>query len=287
MIDHDALRRLIALALEEDIGSGDVTTCALISSGRQGEAFFLAKQDFVVCGGSVVEAVFAALDTSVCVFMSVPDGTAVISGAEIGLLAGPLASILTGERVALNFLQRLSGIATKVSKITSSLTGTQTKLFDTRKTTPGWRHLEKYAVTVGGGVNHRYGLYDAFLVKNNHIDALSGDICSAVRACRELPTERPLLVEVEVRTTEELRQALAAGVDRVLLDNMTPEQVRSAVVLVRQSTTSRGCTIEASGGITEHNVRSYAEAGVDFVSLGSVTHSATAVDISLRIRRWI
>lgn len=270
---------LIALALREDIGSGDITSEATIDVDRMGQAKIIAKEDFVVCGQFIADAVCRAVDEKLHYEAIVSDGTLVSSGSVIAQATGTLRGILTAERTLLNFLQRLSGVATRARSVVQLISHTKTKLLDTRKTTPGYRALEKYAVQIGGGVNHRHGLYDAFLVKNNHIDAVQGDIALAVHRCRELSGEK--LLEVEARNQKEFETLLALNVDRILLDNMTPEQVSLCV----KQRDERGVRVEleASGGITPQNARLYAETGVDFLSMGSLTHSARAVDISLRV----
>ncbi len=267
-LDPAVVRR----ALDEDIGSGDVTTLATVPAGTRIGGTILARQAGVVAGLSVVDAVvrFTALVT---------DGQAVTAGAELATLEGDARALLTAERTALNFLGHLSGIATLAMQCTRAVEGTGAAVVDTRKTTPGLRALEKYAVAVGGARNHRFGLSDGVLIKDNHIKA-AGGIASAVAAARR-NAPHLLRVEVECETTAELREALAAGVDVVLLDNMSLAELASAVRLAREL--APGMLIEASGGIgtDRERLRAVAETGVDFISLGALTHSAPNFDVSL------
>ena len=274
------LDRLIDLALEEDLGPGDVTTQALIPPELQGEAHIRAKQPLVVAGLLVAARVFRTLDAEIVCAAQVDDGQEVAKGTVLARLTGPVASILTGERVALNFLQRLSGIATFTRQMVAQVEGSSAALVDTRKTTPGWRALEKYAVRLGGGLNHRLGLYDAVLIKNNHLTAV-GSIGEAVRQAKA--RAHPLLkIEVEVTDLQGLEEALNAGADRILLDNMDDATLRQAVEL-----TGGRAWLEASGGITKERLPKVAATGVNFISMGALTHSAPAVDIHLRlIKVW-
>jgi nicotinate-nucleotide pyrophosphorylase (carboxylating) len=280
LFDSPHLDRLIDLALEEDIGSGDVTTQAVVDPELQGEAHIRAKATLVVAGLPVAARVFQKLDAKVVFAAAVDDGQEVAPGTVLACLTGPVASILTGERVALNFLQRLSGIATFTRTMAAQVTGSDAVLVDTRKTTPGWRALEKYAVRRGGGRNHRLGLYDAVLIKNNHLTAV-GSIGEAVR--RAIARAHPQLnIEVEVADLQGLKEALSAGADRILLDNMDDAALRQAVEL-----TGGRAWLEASGGITKERLPQVAATGVNFISMGALTHSAPAVDIHLRlIKTW-
>ena len=271
--------QLIGIALAEDIGSGDITSEPLIEPGRLARARVLAKEQLVLCGQDIVAQVFHAVDSRIDYQTLVKDGQAVEPGVSVGEVAGPLLGILSAERTSLNFLQRLSGIATLTARFVELVSGTKTQILDTRKTTPAWRELEKYAVAMGGGVNHRRGLFDAVLLKDNHLDAVSGDISSAVRLCREKNAEG-VKIEVEVRNRDELERALAAGPDAILLDNMSAAEVKSSLQVVREG--SQSIFVEASGGISLENVVDYAETGVDAISLGALTHSARAVDLSLQ-----
>jgi nicotinate-nucleotide pyrophosphorylase (carboxylating) len=276
LLNSPHLDRLIDLALEEDIGPGDVTTQALIDPELQGEAHIRAKATLVVAGLIVAARVFHKLDAKVVFAAAVDDGQEVAPGTVLARLTGPVASILTGERVALNFLQRLSGIATFTRAMAARVTGSNAVLVDTRKTTPGWRALEKYAVRLGGGRNHRLGLYDAVLIKNNHLTAVGG-VGEAVRRAKAGAHPR-LTIEVEVADLAGLEEALSAGADRILLDNMDDATLRRAVEI-----TGGRALLEASGGMTKERLPQVAATGVNFISMGALTHSAPAVDIHLRL----
>ena len=278
-LDQAYLRRIALAALEEDGAFDDVTTGALVPPDLTGKAILLAKQAGVIAGLPVAAAVFRAVDASLAFRPLVEEGARVQPGDVIAEVEGPVHAILRGERVALNLLQRLSGVATATARLVDAVDGLPARILDTRKTTPGLRELERYAVRMGGGHNHRWNLATGILVKDNHwraVEAAGGDVASAVRQLREkAPGMR---IEVEVTSIDEARQALAAGVDALLLDNMGLEETR----LVVQMTRGRATT-EASGGITEATVRAVAETGVDFISVGAITHSAAALDISLEI----
>lgn len=271
---------LIQLALEEDIGDGDWTTEWTVPATRRSQAVIVAKQDLVVAGIDCVRDVFRAVDADVQVELTVADGARAKAGDRLALIRGRTRSVLVGERTALNFLGRLCGIATFTRRFVDAVEGTGARVIDTRKTTPGWRMLEKDAVRAGGGVNHRTGLYDMVLVKDNHIDACGG-VVEAARAALE-KNDRELAVEVEVRDLEELEAVLPLGVDRILLDNMAPEELRRAVERVRALGEDRP-ELEASGNVTLETIRAVARTGVDFISVGALTHSAPAADVSLRI----
>ena len=266
--------RLIRTALEEDIGPGDVTTAATILPGTPGRAELVAKEDFILAGSGVARRVFELLDAEVSFEGLIADGQSVRRGEVLVWLKGPAASLLQGERVALNLLQRLSGVATLTASFVKAVEGTGATIVDTRKTTPGLRALEKYAVRVGGGGNHRMALYDGALIKENHIVAAGGIAAAVSRARQYVP--HTLKVEVEVRDLEEVAEALEAGAEILLLDNMDLEQLRAAVELVA----GRAVT-EASGGVNLETVRAIAETGVDLISVGALTHSYRAVDISM------
>ena len=272
---YDELLELVDRALAEDVGSGDVTTEATVGAGARARAIVVQKAPGVIAGLDAAEAVFRRLDAG-CMIERGPEGQWREAGAEVLRAEGLARALLTGERTALNFLQRLSGVATLTARTVSRVReagGTATVL-DTRKTTPGLRGLEKAAVVLGGGANHRHGLFDAVLVKENHV-ALAGGVAEAVRRVRA--ARRDLPVEIEVRDPAELDAALEAGADRLLLDNMTPEQVTAAV-----QTTGARAELEASGGVTPETVSVYATIkGLDYVSLGALTHSAPALDLSL------
>jgi nicotinate-nucleotide pyrophosphorylase (carboxylating) len=280
MLNSAHLDRLIDLALEEDIGPGDVTTQALVDPELQGEAHIRAKAALVVAGLAVAARVFQKLDTKVVFAAAVDDGQEVEKGTVLARLTGPVASILNGERVALNFLQRLSGIATFTRAMAAQVAGTQAVLVDTRKTTPGWRVLEKYAVRLGGGRNHRLGLFDGVLIKNNHLTAV-GSISQAVRQAKAR-AHHLLKIEVEVTDLNGLEEALSAGADLILLDNMDDATLKKAVELTRGR-----AVLEASGSMTKDRLPQVAATGVNLISMGALTHSAPAVDIHLRlVKTW-
>jgi len=271
-----AIDAIIRLALAEDVGRGDITTEATVSPDTTARAEILQKAPGVVCGLPVVEAVFGALDRRVRVTPDVPEGSFDASLRVVARIEGSAAAILTGERTALNFLQRLSGVATTSRRAAQLVAGTQATVIDTRKTTPGLRVLEKYAVRVGGASNHRAGLDDGFLIKENHIRA-AGGITPAVQAARRRAAPGRV-VEVEVTTLRELDEALAAGATLILLDNFSTEQMRAAVAQARGR-----ARLEASGGIGLDNLADVAQTGVDYVSLGALTHSAGVLDFSLEV----
>jgi len=274
------LDRLIDLALEEDLGPGDVTTQAVIDPELQGEAQIRAKQTLVAAGLPVAARVFHRLDADLVVEAQTVDGQEVATGVVLARLTGSVASILTGERVALNFLQRLSGIATFTRRMAAQIAGSDAVLVDTRKTTPGWRVLEKYAVRLGGGRNHRLGLFDGVLIKNNHLAAV-GSITQAVRQARER-SHHLLKIEVEVTDLAGLEEALNAGADLVMLDNMDDASLQKAVEMTRGR-----AQLEASGAMTPDRLPKVAATGVNLISMGALTHSAPAVDIHLRlIKAW-
>lgn len=272
----DAIQEAVTAALAEDVGTGDVTTEATVPAEAVGTAEILLKEPGVICGLAVAEATFRALDEDVRFDALVDDGEVVTDvPAPVATVTGAERAILTGERVALNFLGRLSGIATLTKRYCDALAGTRAAVLDTRKTTPGLRALEKYAVACGGGKNHRFGLDDAVLVKDNHLRA-AGSITRAVERVRELSD---LPVEVECESLDQVGEALTAGVEAILLDNMSLDGLRSAVALA-----DGRARLEASGGITLDNIRAVAETGVDEISVGALTHSARSLDVSLELR---
>ena len=273
---------LIRLELEADLGDGDRTSEWTIPADATGEAWITAKEDGVACGITIARRVFETVDAGVNVVERVADGVRVSPGDAVLGISGPLRSILAAERTALNFLARLSGIATLTARYVEAIAGTGCRVADTRKTTPGWRTLEKYAVTAGGGMNHRRGLHDMVLIKENHIRA-AGGVAAAIEGARPGARREALEVEVEVTNEIELVEALGCGPDRVLLDNMTPDQLAAAVAIVRRSPSPHP-RIEASGGVTLDTVRDIARTGVDYVSVGALTHSAPALDFSLLVR---
>ncbi|MBA3566569.1 MAG: carboxylating nicotinate-nucleotide diphosphorylase [Actinobacteria bacterium] len=273
-VTADTLDRVVTAALAEDVGAGDVTTQATVAADAMGTAELLLKESGVVSGLDAAEAVFLALDPDVRFEALVEDGTFVEHMTVVAVISGPLRAILTGERVALNFLGRLSGIATLTRSYVDAVAGTDVAILDTRKTTPGLRLLEKHAVASGGGRNHRFGLDDAVLVKDNHL-AAAGSVRAAVerlRATTDLP------IEVECDTRAQVSEALEAKVDAILLDNMTPDELVAAVAHVQGR-----ARLEASGGVTLDNVRAIAETGVDEISIGALTHSARSLDVSLEL----
>lgn len=277
---EDLTARLIDLALAEDIGEGDHTTLATIPASATGESRLIVKEAGVIAGVDAARRVFRRFDPALDVRVYIPDGATVVAGDIVMSISGSVRSLLQTERLVLNIMQRMSGIATATRRYQQTLidAGTKTRILDTRKTTPGMRTWEKEAVHIGGGTNHRTGLYDMILLKDNHID-FCGGIHNAVTRAKEYCRERgkDLKIECEVRSLTELRQALAEGVDRVLLDNFTPETVREAVAI-----TAGRAETEASGNITEDNMLPYARAGVDFISVGALTHSVKALDLSLK-----
>ena len=270
-------KELIRLALEEDIGPGDVTTDALINKDRVATGVIFAKEPIIVAGLEVAQEVFTTLDPSMRFETGFQDGDRVESGDEILTASGKLRALLAGERTALNFLQRLSGIATLTRQYVDQVAGSNVRLTDTRKTTPGWRRLEKYAVKIGGGHNHRFGLYDAVLIKDNHIAACGG-ITEAVAKVRK---SRPRLqIEVEVSDLDQVKEAIENRVDIIMLDNMETNDIRQAVRLV-----DHRALIEVSGGVGLERLAEIADIGVDIISIGALTHSARAVDISMKIAK--
>lgn len=266
--------------LREDIGRGDLTTQSTVSPDVRGMGKFLAKEDLVICGLEVAEAVFAHLDPETPELeTNHQDGDAVESGTVFATLKGYADVLLTGERVALNLIQRMSGVATLTRQYVKAIEGTNAMIVDTRKTTPGLRMLEKYAVTVGGGKNHRFGLDDGVLIKDNHI-ALAGGITEAIMSAKS-KVGHLHKIEVEISNWAQLREAVEAGADIVMLDNQTPEEAEKLVEMARNL--NPNVLLEASGGMDLDRVRLYAEAGVDLISVGRLTHSAKAVDISFKI----
>lgn len=272
---RDQIVRIVENALQEDIGSGDATSEPIIPASTHLVGEFLVKADGVVAGLDVVEVVFHTLDPEIVFTPLVKDGSAVSVGDVVARVEGDGPSVLIAERLALNFLQRMSGIATATQRYVAAVAGTRARILDTRKTVPGLRVLDKLAVALGGGTNHRSGLYDMVLIKDNHIEA-AGGITDAVRLVREAGQE--LAIEVEVETLEQFDEALALGVDRIMLDNMDAARMREAV-----ERAAGQVELEASGGITLDTVAAVAATGVDFISVGALTHSVIALDISLEI----
>jgi nicotinate-nucleotide pyrophosphorylase (carboxylating) len=279
-LDLDLVRRLVRAALDEDGAFQDVTTASTVPSGQRGRGIFLAKERGVLAGLAVSTATFETMDASIFLRPRITDGTTLHPGDVIAEVEGPLASILSGERVALNFLQRLSGVATATRALVEAVGELPVRIVDTRKTTPGLRALERYAVRIGGGHNHRFNLADGVLIKDNHIAAgrSRGLTLGQVIASARAGAPHTLRVEVEVTSYAEAEEAVAAGADIILLDNMGPEEMGRCVRMIA----GRALT-EASGGVTAANIRAVAESGVDIISSGSITHSAKALDISLDV----
>lgn len=272
---------LVRAALAEDVGPGDVTTAATVPGDRPGRARIVAKAAGVIAGLDAAREVCRQVDPGIRFEPRIAEGGRVAPGDEVARATGPFASLLTAERTALNFLQRLSGIATLTARFVEAVEGTGAEIVDTRKTTPGWRALEKAAVRAGGGANHRMGLHDAYLVKENHVAGAGGVAAALAAVAAHGPGDRP--VEIEVRTLEELDEALAAPdrPDRILCDNFEPAALSEAVRRVRAG--APGILVEASGNVTLETVRSVARTGVDWISVGALTHSAPALDLSCRI----
>ena len=283
--DWPEVQRIVRWALEEDIGTGDITCQWTVGEGLQAEAVILAKQSGVVAGLDVARLVFKTVDKNIQFSPQLTDGSRVTPADVLAVVSGPVRGILSAERTALNFLGRMSGIATLTAKFVEAIGDTGAKVTDTRKTTPGNRILDKYAVRIGGGVNHRFGLYDMVLIKENHLKA-AGSITEAVRRAREaLPRFRRqgIKIEVETKTLNEVKEACSLPVDRIMLDNMGLEQIAEAVETIRDQKLE--VEIEVSGNITLENIRQIAQTGVDFISIGRLTHSAPALDISLLVEK--
>ncbi|MCF6159132.1 MAG: carboxylating nicotinate-nucleotide diphosphorylase [wastewater metagenome] len=295
-LEPEKIDSLIQLAIQEDIGIGDITTKGLIPGNLMIEGAFIAKENGIIAGLPVVEYFFSRLNTSTLFKEWVKDGSQINKGEIIATISGNARTLLSGERIALNFLQRLSGIATLTSQFVQHIKPLKTAIMDTRKTIPGWRYLEKYAVVKGGGVNHRTGLYDQILIKDNHLNIMKN------RLLYDIPTHTSIIekavslvrqkiksgisIEVETRTREEVEDALKAGVDIILFDNMDIVQLKEVVRIVREWKSTKGIhspLTEASGNITLENVHLIAQTGVDRISIGAITHSAKALDISLEI----
>ena len=270
------IQGIIETALREDIGAGDITTTATVDKKAEGSAEIIVKEGLIVAGILIAEAVFKTVDAGIAFKAFVKDGESVKKGKTIARISGRLSSLLAGERVALNFLQRLSGIATLTSYFVAKVKGCRAKILDTRKTTPGLRILEKYAVRMGGGFNHRFGLCDGILIKDNHIAAVGSIMEAVLRARENIPHN--MLIEVEAKDLDEVRDAILAGADVIMLDNMKPAVMKQAVKII-----GKKALIEASGGVNLQNVMVIAKTGVDFISVGALTHSARAVDISMEV----
>jgi nicotinate-nucleotide pyrophosphorylase (carboxylating) len=274
-ISHPQIHDIVRLALEEDIGTGDITTFFTVPVDAKAVGRMAAKQDLTLAGIELIPVIFDAIAPRKCeIELLHESGARLKKGDAIATVSGPARALLTGERTALNFVQRLSGVATAASAYARLMEGTRCRVLDTRKTTPGLRRLEKQAAAAGGATNHRHGLYDAVLIKNNHITA-----AGSVKAALEKTRDAGVLVEIEVRTRAELDEALANGATHLLLDNLTPLEAREWIASIRAAK-GDGVIVELSGGIHLENARAYAETGADFISSGSITHSAPAVDIN-------
>lgn len=279
--EDQLIDELIDLAFAEDIGDGDATTLSTIPADATGRQQLIVKEEGILAGVEIARRVFEKFDPSLRMEVFIGDGSHVRPGDVVFVVTGPVRSLLQTERTMLNIMQRMSGIATTTHRYQERLAGLKTKVLDTRKTTPGMRLLEKQAVKIGGGANHRIGLFDMILIKDNHTD-FAGGIPQAVERAREWCREngKDLRIEQEVRNTDEIRQALQAGVDRIMLDNFSPERTAEAVRLIRS--VNPAVEIESSGGITLDTLREYGETGVDFISVGALTHSVKGLDMSFK-----
>ena len=288
--DFEEIKGIVQLAIKEDIGDGDITSNIFIPDDSESEGALIAKEAGIVAGLPVAGYVLSQIDRNILFTPYIEDGSRVERGTEIARVKGLTISLLSAERVVLNFLQRLSGIATTTNRFAEKVKGYKAQIMDTRKTAPGWRYLEKYAVRVGGGVNHRMGLYDHILIKDNHLKIMesekeNGAIVRLVKKARK-QIENGTLIEVEVEDLSRVKDVVDAGVDIILFDNMKPSKIREAVDMVKEykgnqgSRTDKAILTEASGNITIQNVEEYAKAGVDRISVGAITHSARALDIS-------
>lgn len=276
MLDRLSMDEIITRALSEDIGTGDITTMSTVPAGQTINGRFIAKEAGIICGLEIVRRVFEIVNNEIQFKPLVNDGDAVLTGEVIASISGPAAGILMGERVALNFLQRLSGISSKTASLAKIIEGTGARITDTRKTTPGLRVFEKYAVKIGGGMNHRFNLSDGVLIKDNHI-AAAGSISNAIEAARN-SIPHTLKIEVEVETMEQIEEALKAGADIIMLDNMDIPAMKEAVEKINGR-----ALVEASGNMGDRDLRAVAETGVDIISVGALTHSVKAMDISLKL----
>ncbi len=266
------------MALKEDIGRGDITTDSIVGKDERTLGIIFPRQEGILCGIEIAQMVFKEIDEAIDFQIKMHDGSRFAPGMTIATIIGSASACLKGERTALNFLQHLSGIATLTKKFVDATKGSIT-ILDTRKTAPGLRVVEKYAVRTGGGQNHRFGLYDMVLIKDNHIE-IAGSITKAVSQVRKFKKRR--FIEVEVKTFDELKEALSLKVNRVMLDNMNMHQIKQAVEIARQ--TDRRIEIEVSGGVNVHNISDFVECGVDFISIGVLTHSAAAIDIAMKLK---
>lgn len=278
-LDYSKLTQIFKIAIAEDLGTGDITTRAIFNEYKNAGSYFLVKEDGIIAGLEVIEIFIQKFLNGVTFTKLKNDGSKVYNGDVVAQLNGDIREILSYERIMLNFLQRMSGVATLTKKFVDETRGTRTKILDTRKTVPGFRYLDKLAVKLGGGENHRIGLFDMFLIKDNHI-AAAGSIKDAINFCHRYNEkfQTKFLIEVEVKNLDELKQALEFNVDRIMLDNFSIDMIREAVKIVNGKV-----ELEVSGGVKLENIREIAECGVDFISVGALTHSAKALDISLEI----
>jgi len=292
-LDLEKIRDIVQLAIKEDIGNGDITSKIFIPDGSESEGMLVAKEAGIVAGLPVAGYVLSQIDENLIFTSNIEDGSMARKGTILGSVKGLTLSLLSAERMVLNFLQRLSGIATSTNMFAERIKGYRTQIMDTRKTAPGWRYLEKYAVRAGGGINHRMGLYDQILIKDNHLKAMGTEkendtISMLVKKARE-QIKNGTLIEVEVEDLCQIREVMDAGVDIILFDNMEPSKIREAVEMVKEFENSRDAgngraiLTEASGNITIENVEEYADAGVDRISVGAITHSVRVLDISFDI----
>ncbi len=292
-LDLEKIRDIVQLAIKEDIGDGDITSKIFIPDGSESEGMLVAKEAGIVAGLPVAGYVLSQIDENLIFTSNIEDGSMARKGTILGSVKGLTLSLLSAERIVLNFLQRLSGIATSTNMFAERIKGYRTQIMDTRKTAPGWRYLEKYAVRAGGGINHRMGLYDQILIKDNHLKAMGTEkendtISRLVKKARE-QIKNGTLIEVEVEDLCQIKDVVDAGVDIILFDNMEPSKIREAVDIVKEieknqdAGTGKAILTEASGNITIENVEEYADAGVDRISVGAITHSARVLDISFDI----
>lgn len=281
-VDHEEVQQLIRLAVEEDLGAGDVTTDAVVPAEVQARASVVAREPGVVAGLPIIAPVLKAFAADAAVELKTHDGEAVSEGQVLAVMSGAARGMLSAERTVLNFLGRLSGIASLTRKFVDAVVGTPVRIYDTRKTTPGWRLLEKYAVRAGGGQNHRMGLYDAVLIKDNHLAVMVARGTPLTEAVARIRKTHPhITIEVEAALLEDVRRAADAGVDVILLDNMTSRELAEAVKTVTAASGGKRPVLEASGGVTLENVRAIAQSGVDRISVGALTHSAPALDLAV------
>ncbi|MGQ9535041.1 MAG: carboxylating nicotinate-nucleotide diphosphorylase [bacterium] len=278
---ENKFKKIVRTALKEDLGKGDITTDSIIPPNTQTLGIIFPKEEGVLCGVNIARYVFEEIDKNINFEAKMEDGTEFSPGMTIATVIGPARSCLKAERTALNFLQQLSGIATLTRKFVKLINNDRIKIMDTRKTTPGLRIMEKYAVKTGGGYNHRFGLYDMILIKDNHIE-IAGGITNAVNAVRQNSKRKRIFIEVEVKTMDELKEAIALGVNRVMLDNMHLEQLDQAIKYVRAS--KKKIEIEVSGGIDIDNIVNYSGLDIDCISIGALTHSAPAIDIAFKMK---